>query len=161
MAITHLAYPDLPIDKFSGTDPDQDAEPFIQLIERKTNLLLKMHLQMLVSWPITLSGRKRCFLLHSEDQPLSGMRTILPSQQSRRMFEQISSLDFQIDETNSDTAWKLTNVLEEMEKKFETPNTVSNERLIKAVPMIWTVLGPLTITLNVRPKEDNDTTNTH
>ena len=35
MANTHLAYPDLAIDKFSGKDPDQDAESFIQLIERK------------------------------------------------------------------------------------------------------------------------------
>ena len=35
MANTHLAYPDLAIDKFSGTDPDQDAESFIHLIERK------------------------------------------------------------------------------------------------------------------------------
>ena len=33
MAATHLAYPDLALDKFSGTDPDQDAESFIQLIE--------------------------------------------------------------------------------------------------------------------------------
>ena len=38
MANTHLAYPDLAIDKFSGTDPDQDAESFIQLIERKINV---------------------------------------------------------------------------------------------------------------------------
>ena len=30
MANTHLAYPDLAIDKFSGKDPDQDAESFIQ-----------------------------------------------------------------------------------------------------------------------------------
>ena len=40
MANTHLAYPDLAIDKFSGTDRDQDAEPFIQLIERKNNFAL-------------------------------------------------------------------------------------------------------------------------
>ena len=40
MANTHLAYPDLAIDKFSGTDPDQDAETFIQLIERKINFAL-------------------------------------------------------------------------------------------------------------------------
>ena len=40
MANTHLAYPDLAIDKFSGTDPDRDAEPFIQLIERKVNVAL-------------------------------------------------------------------------------------------------------------------------
>ena len=37
IANTHLAYPDLASDKVSGTDPDQDAEPFIQLIERKIN----------------------------------------------------------------------------------------------------------------------------
>ena len=33
MASTRLAYPDLAIDKFSGTDPDQDAESFVQLID--------------------------------------------------------------------------------------------------------------------------------
>ena len=37
---THLAYPDLAIDKFAGTDPDQDGESFIQLIERKINFAL-------------------------------------------------------------------------------------------------------------------------
>ena len=41
MANTHLAYPDLATDKFSGTDPDQDAESFIQLIERKINFALE------------------------------------------------------------------------------------------------------------------------
>ena len=40
MANNHLAYPDLAIDKFSGTDPDQDAEPLIQLIEQKINFAL-------------------------------------------------------------------------------------------------------------------------
>ena len=37
MANIHLVYPDLALDKFSGTDPDQDAESFVQLIERKIN----------------------------------------------------------------------------------------------------------------------------
>ena len=40
MANTRLAYPDLPIDNFSGTDLDQDAESFIQLIEWKVNFAL-------------------------------------------------------------------------------------------------------------------------
>ena len=40
MAITHLAYPDLAIDKFFGKDLDQDAESFIQIIERKINFAL-------------------------------------------------------------------------------------------------------------------------
>ena len=40
MANNHLGYPDLALDKFSGTDPDQDAESFVQLIERKINFAL-------------------------------------------------------------------------------------------------------------------------
>ena len=40
MANAHLAYPDLALDKFSGTDPDQDAEAFIRLIECKMNFAL-------------------------------------------------------------------------------------------------------------------------
>ena len=40
MAYTHLAYPDLAIHKLSRTHPDQNAETFIQLIERKNNFAL-------------------------------------------------------------------------------------------------------------------------
>ena len=40
MANTYAAYPDLAIDKFSGTDPDQHADSFIQLIEKKINFAL-------------------------------------------------------------------------------------------------------------------------
>ena len=35
MVNTHLVYPDLALDNFSGTDPDQGAEAFIRLIECK------------------------------------------------------------------------------------------------------------------------------
>ena len=40
MANTHLAFPDLAIDNSFGTDPDQDADSFIELIERKINFAL-------------------------------------------------------------------------------------------------------------------------
>ena len=40
MANAHLAHPDLALDKFSGTDPDQDAEAFIRLIDCKINFAL-------------------------------------------------------------------------------------------------------------------------
>ena len=40
MAAAHLAYPDLAKDKFSVTYPNQDAEYFIELIERKINFAL-------------------------------------------------------------------------------------------------------------------------
>ena len=35
MATIHLAYPDVALDKFSGTDLDQDVEAFIRLLEFK------------------------------------------------------------------------------------------------------------------------------
>ena len=37
MAANQLAYLDLAIDNFSGTDPDQDAESFSQKNKRKIN----------------------------------------------------------------------------------------------------------------------------
>ena len=40
MANTHLTYPDLALDKLPGSDLDQDAESFVQLIERKINFAL-------------------------------------------------------------------------------------------------------------------------
>ena len=40
MAFTHLAYPDLVIDKIFGTDPDQDTESIIHPIEPKVTLAL-------------------------------------------------------------------------------------------------------------------------
>ena len=41
MANAHLAYPDLAVDKFSGTDLDKDAGTFIRLIECKINFAVR------------------------------------------------------------------------------------------------------------------------
>ena len=84
MANTYLAYPDSAI----NTDPDQDAEPSIPLTERKKSLLLETHPQMLVNLQTTLSGRKRCFLLYFEHQPLSATRTTLRTLLRGRTLEQ-------------------------------------------------------------------------
>ena len=127
IAAARLAYPDLAVDKFSCTDPGQDAESFIQLIERKINFApgdAPGYAGELANFTFRKKALFRSLL---RDQPLSGTRAILPTQQPARIFEQISLLDFQMDETNSDTAWKWNIVLEEMEKKFETSYTVSNE----------------------------------
>ena len=75
---------------------------------------------MLVTWQTTLSGRKRCFLLYLEDQPLIYMRITIPTLLPGRMSGQTSSPDFQTDETNFDTDWKWNIVSEEMERKLET-----------------------------------------
>ena len=115
---------------------------------------------MLVNWQTTLSGRKRCFLLYSMDQPLSGTRAILQTQQPGRMFEQILSQDFQMDETNSDTEWKGNIVLEEMEKKFGTSYTALNESWIKGGKKIWKELPRQIMVLKeqlTNDKEDRDT----
>ena len=103
MAAAHLAYPDLAVDNFFGTDPDEDPESCIQLSEKST-LLWEMLPEMLVNWQTTLPGTKRCSLLYCGDQPLSGMRITLPTPPPGRMSQQISSLDFQMDQTNFDIA---------------------------------------------------------
>ena len=59
------------------------------------------------------------------------MRITLPTLLHAITLERNSSLDFQKDETNFDTEWKWNIVSEEMEKNFETFNTVSKERLTK------------------------------
>ena len=72
-AVTHLAYPHLALDKFSGTDLNQDAESFTQLIEQKHNIAPGK----LVSWQTTLSGKTYSSLLYLEEQVLIGTRTTL------------------------------------------------------------------------------------
>ena len=88
MAETHLADPDLALDKFAGTDPDQDAESFIQLIERKINFAIG---DALVN-PDALANynfRKRIsFPLYLK---------LLPH---GKIIELTSLLDFLMDETN-------------------------------------------------------------
>ena len=46
MANAHLDYPNLALDKFSGTDPDQDAEAFIRLKECKINFALETETEL-------------------------------------------------------------------------------------------------------------------
>ena len=130
MAKTHLAYPDLAIRKSSGRDPDQHAESFIQLIERKINFARGDAPADAVNWQTTLSGRRRCFCC-SEDHVLSGKRTTLPTQHLGIKFEQTSPLDFQMDGTNSDTEWKWNTASEEMEKKSEFSSIASRKHWTK------------------------------
>ena len=130
MANTHLAYFNLDIDKFFGTDPDQDAETLIKLTERKINFALgdaPADAGEVANNTFFVS----CFLLYSEDQPNTILPTLLPG----RLSEQTLSLDFQMEKTNFHIEGKWNIVFEEMEKEFETFYTVSNERLIEAGPM--------------------------
>ena len=115
---------------------------------------------MLVNWQTILSGTKRCFLLYSEDQSLSGMRLTLRTLPPRRMFEQILSLDSQVDKTNFDTESKWNIALEEMEKKFGTSCIASGELWIKGGQMIWKELPQQTMVLKEllrHGKEDKGT----
>ena len=67
MAAAHLAYPDLAVDNFSGTDPDQNAQSFIQLIERKINFAHGDAFADAGELVNYISRRKRCFLPCTED----------------------------------------------------------------------------------------------
>ena len=129
MGHTHLAYPDLALDNFSGTDPDQDAESYIQLIERKIVFALgdapgdADELANYTFWKNAL------FWLYFEDPQPNVTRTTLSIPLLGKMFEQFSSLEFQTDETNFDAQCKWNIVSEEMEKNSKTFYTVSKESL--------------------------------
>ena len=75
----------------------------------------------------------------------------------------MSSLDCQMDETNSDTEWKWNIVLEERGKKFGTTYTASKEPWIKVAQMIWKELPQQIMVLREQlkdDKEDRDTSTT-
>ena len=106
MAATHLAYPDLALDKFSGTDPDQDAESFIQLIERKINFALGDAPAILMPLPTTISAKKLSFPLYSEAPLPNGMEAPSKLLRHGKIFELTLLLDSLMDETNFAIDWK-------------------------------------------------------
>ena len=106
MANTHLAYPDLAIDKISGTDPDQDAESFIQLIERKINFALGDAPGDAGELANYTFRKKALFSSLLRGPAAEWYESNITNATTGRMFEQISSLDSQMDETNLDTEWK-------------------------------------------------------
>ena len=156
MANTHLAYPDLAIDKFSGTDPDQDAESFIQLIERKINFALGDAPGDAAQLANYTFRKKALFLLYYEDLLPSGMRATSPTPRPGIMSEQISSLDSLMDETNLDTEWKQNTVSEEMEKKSGVSSIASSELWIKDGQTTWKELPQRTMALKEQLKDDRE-----
>ena len=103
MAATHLAYPDLALDKFSGTDPDQDVESFTQLIERKINFALgdaPANPDALANYNFR---KKALFSSLLRGPAAECMEVPLKMLPRGKISEQILSLDFQMDETNSAT----------------------------------------------------------
>ena len=139
MAAAHLAYPDLAVNKFFGTDPDQDAESFIQLIARKINFALgdaPADAEELANYTF----RKKALFSSLLRGPAAewyennitnattwenvGTNFITRFSDGRNKFRYRMEVEHCIRGDG-----------EEM-KKFETFYTVSNERLIKAGPMI-------------------------
>ena len=72
------------------------------------------------------------------------------------MFEQISSPDFQMDETNLVTEWKWNIASEEMEKKSEISSIASRELWIKGGQMIRKELPEQTMVLKEQLKDDKE-----
>ena len=106
MAATHLAYPDLALDKFSGTDPDQDAESFIQLIERKINFALGDAPANPDALATTISAKRLSFPLYSGVPLPNGMEAPSKLLRHGKIFELTLLLDSLMDETNLATDWK-------------------------------------------------------
>ena len=94
MANTHLAHPHLVIDNFAAKIPIRTLSLLSNYLNEKSTLPLETHLEMLVNWRTTLSGRKRRSLFYSEDQPLTGMGLTPLTLLHGRTLEHTSALDF-------------------------------------------------------------------
>ena len=104
MTITHLAYPDLALDNFSGTDPDQHAELFIQFIERKIDFALGDAPADADELLTTPPGRKPSSSLlrgPAAEWYENNIIMLLPG----KMSKQTLSLDSHSDETSFATEW--------------------------------------------------------
>ena len=132
MANTHLVYPGLAIGKISGTDPHQDAESFVQLIERKINFAhgdTPGHAGERANYTLR---KKALFSSLLQGPAAEWYENNTTNATTWEIVRTILIIRF----SDSDTSWKWSIVLQGMEKKFETAYAVSTERLIKAGPMI-------------------------
>ena len=74
MANTHQAHPDLALDKFSGTDPDQDAEAFVRIIKCNVNFALGTEPDEADANILSIFSDRKLYFPHcQEDQQLNGM----------------------------------------------------------------------------------------
>ena len=112
MANAHLAYPDLALAKISGTDPDQDAEAFNRLIECKNNFALGTEHDE-ADDAFIYSERKLYFPHYYDDRQPNGLAALFKTQRLGVMS------DFQMEETKSDTEWKLNILYEQVDERFE------------------------------------------
>ena len=163
MATTHLADPDLAIDNFPGTDPDQDVETFIQQIERKINFALGEAPGDCGELANYTFRKKALFFSSLRGPTAECTKVTLPMLLLGGMSEQISSLDPQTEETNFDIEWKWNIVLEEMERKFETLYMEYTELWIKGGQTRWKEMPRQIVVLKEllrHCKEDKDTSTT-
>ena len=121
MAQPHLAYPDLALDKFSGTDPDQDAEEFMRLKECKSNFSLGTELDPAAAEHVINLFRKQALFSSIQRGPAAELYgSTFQDAMTWNALRTLPYWDLQIEETKSDTEWKSKNVWEPMEKRLET-----------------------------------------
>ena len=124
MANAHLAYPDLALDKFSGTDPDQDAEAFIRLIECKINYALGTEPEVAdLEHVIYLFRKKASFSSLLRGPAAEWYGSTIQDAMIKDEVRTLSITRFSDGRTKSDTEWRLNIVYALMETKFETSFT--------------------------------------
>ena len=136
MAHSHLAYSDLALDNFSGTDPDQDAESFIQLFERKINFALSDapgDADQFGNYTFRMKALLSSLLRGTAAERYENNITNATTCESVPTFFITTFSDRR---SNFRYSMEMNVVSQEMEKKFETFYAVSNEQLTQAGLMI-------------------------
>ena len=143
MALPDLAYPDLAQDKFSGTDPDQDAEAFIRLIECKINFALGtepdeaedayvIYLPIQKESSIFLIAKRTSSWMVWEYYPRCNDLEWWPNS----VHNQIFSWEKQIETQNG--SWTLYTSTRRADSKFPSPNKEnSRQRLARRYGWSW------------------------
>ena len=120
----HLAYPDLALDKFSGTDPDQYAEAFTRLIECKFNFALRTEPEPgELAHAIYLFKKKALFSSLLRRPAAEWYGSTIQDAMTWNEVRTLLSTRFLHGRNKFNTEWKMSILYEPMEKKFETSFT--------------------------------------
>ena len=103
MAENTVSFPDLALDKFSGNDPDQDAKSFLLTVENKINFSLGSRLTDAAEGARYLFRKNALFSSLLRGPAAEWYADSKTLQQLGTRSEPPSSIDYQMNATNTDT----------------------------------------------------------
>ena len=152
----HLAFFDLAVDKFFGTDPVQDAESLIQLIERNINFAFGDAPGDAGELAKYTFRKKALFSFLLRRLAAEWYENTITNATTWENVQTNFINSFSDGGNKFRYRMEVEHCTRRDGEKIEIFYTGSNERLIKAGPMTWTVLRPLNTMQIVMLKNDKE-----